>query len=92
MGDEITSLNLDELDVEALEQRLELGSLLAPIPDGVCGTNSCAAQKCTTQQCDSNGCFSQVCSTQAGTCFTLNCGGNYCTANVPICSSDLIVA
>jgi hypothetical protein len=38
---EIKSLNLDNLDVEELEHRLEMAVIGPPITNGPCNANSC---------------------------------------------------
>lgn len=72
MGDEINSLNLAEFDIQALEERLELGHLLPILmTDNTCGT----------QTCGTNSCGSQVCGSQA--CSTMTCTHNLCERELP---------
>jgi hypothetical protein len=51
--DEIVSLNIDDLDVEALEQRLEMAALNTGL---LCGNNTCGKNcwDCTTNNCTTN--------------------------------------
>lgn len=80
MQDEMVSLNLEgDIDVELLEQRLELGAVIPPMPAAIlnCPNNGCAVQTCPGNSCGSNGCGTQTCVGLVG-CFANYCGTDSC--------------